>query len=92
MASRERVLLIGGGLTTARAAESLREAGFDGEVVVLAEERRLPYERPPLSKGYLTGADAASVIYPHDAAWYRDHDVDVRRGVRATASTPRRTP
>ena len=88
MASRERVLLIGGGLTTARAAESLREAGFDGEVVVLAEERRLPYERPPLSKGYLTGADAASVIYPHDAAWYRDHDVDVRRGVRATAIDP----
>ncbi|RZS64079.1 3-phenylpropionate/trans-cinnamate dioxygenase ferredoxin reductase subunit [Agromyces ramosus] len=88
MASRERVLLIGGGLTTARAAESLRQAGFDGEVVVLAEERRLPYERPPLSKGYLTGADAASVVYPHDAAWYRDHDVDVRRGVRATAIDP----
>jgi len=88
MASRERVVLIGGGLTTARAAESLREAGFDGEVVVLAEERRLPYERPPLSKGYLIGADPASVVYPHDAAWYRDHDVDVRPGVRATAVDP----
>ena len=88
MASRERVVLIGGGLTTARAAESLREAGFDGEVVVLAEERRLPYERPPLSKGYLNGADPASVVYPHDAAWYRDHDVDVRRGVRATSIDP----
>ncbi len=88
MASRERVVLIGGGLTTARAAESLREAGFDGEVVVLAEERRLPYERPPLSKGYLNGVDPASVVYPHDAAWYRDHDVDVRRGVRATSIEP----
>ena len=88
MASRERVVLIGGGLTTARAAESLREAGFDGEVVVLAEERRLPYERPPLSKGYLNGTDPASVVYPHDAAWYRDHDVDVRRGVRATSIDP----
>jgi len=85
MASRERVVLIGGGLTTARAAESLRQSGFDGEVVVLAEERRLPYERPPLSKGYLTGADAAGVVYPHDAAWYRANDIDVRRGVRAAA-------
>ena len=55
---------------------------------MLAEERRLPYERPPLSKGYLNGVDPASVVYPHDAAWYRDHDVDVRRGVRATSIEP----
>src|SRR5215207_480484 len=86
----ERVVVVGGGLTAARAAQSLRAAGFAGEVVVMAEEGRLPYERPPLSKGYLSGSDAASVVYPHDASWYRDHDVEVRRGVRATALDARR--
>jgi len=88
MASHERVLLVGGGLTTARASESLREAGFDGEVLIVTDEPRLPYERPPLSKGYLNGSDAASVVYPHDAAWYREHDIEVRRGVHVTAIDP----
>ena len=55
MTTRERVVLVGGGLTAARAVDGLRGAGFDGEVTVLAEEPRLPYERPPLSKGYLPG-------------------------------------
>ena len=82
---RERVIIVGGGLTAARAAQALRKHGFDGEAVVVTAERRLPYERPPLSKGYLTGSDASSVVYPLGAAWYRDHDVEVRRGVRATA-------
>lgn len=82
---RERVVIVGGGLTAARAAESLRERGFGGEVVVVTEERRLPYERPPLSKGYLNGSDASGTVYPLGTAWYRDHDVEVRRGVRATA-------
>lgn len=88
MSSHDGIVIIGGGLTTARAAESLRESGYDGRVVVLAEERRLPYERPPLSKGYLIGSDPSSVVYPHDAAWYREHGIDVRRGVRATAIDP----
>ncbi|GAA1056185.1 pyridine nucleotide-disulfide oxidoreductase [Agromyces luteolus] len=83
--ARERVVVVGGGLTAARAVESMREHDVDDEIVVVTEERRLPYERPPLSKGYLEGDDPSSAIYPLDAAWYRDHDVDVRRGVRATA-------
>lgn len=88
MASRERVLIAGGGLTAARAAESLRESGFDGELVVIAEEPRLPYERPPLSKGYLQGSDASSAVYPLSAAWYRDHDVEVLRGEPAETLDP----
>ena len=82
------MVVVGGGLTAARAVETLREAGYDGGVTLLAEEPRLPYERPPLSKGYLLGADASSVVYPHDAAWYREHDIDVRRGIRATSIDP----
>ncbi|WP_353816398.1 NAD(P)/FAD-dependent oxidoreductase [Agromyces sp. SYSU T00266] len=86
--ARERVVVVGGGLTAARAVESLREHGVDDEVVVVTEERRRPYERPPLSKGYLAGDEPSSAIYPSDAAWYRDHDVDLRLGVRATALDP----
>ncbi|MET4157430.1 FAD-dependent oxidoreductase [Agromyces sp. PvR057] len=80
--------MVGGGLTAAAAVGSLREAGFPGEVVVVADEPRLPHERPPLSKGYLIGSDAASSVYPHDARWYRRHDIDVRRGTRASALDP----
>ncbi|MFF2372649.1 NAD(P)/FAD-dependent oxidoreductase [Agromyces sp. NPDC058110] len=88
MASQQRVVVVGGGLAAAGAVRSARESGFEGEVVVLAEEPRAPYERPPLSKGYLTGSDAASSVSPHDLRWYRRHEVDVRRGARAVALDP----
>ncbi|MFC9920012.1 NAD(P)/FAD-dependent oxidoreductase [Agromyces binzhouensis] len=86
--ARERVVVVGGGLTAARAVESMREHGVDDEIVVVTEERRRPYERPPLSKGYLAGDEPSGAIYPLDAAWYRDHDVELRIGVRATALDP----
>ncbi|MET0976181.1 MAG: FAD-dependent oxidoreductase [Leifsonia sp.] len=85
MSRNERVVIVGGGLTAARAAEAARGEGFDGKVVVIAEEARLPYERPPLSKGYLLGADDAASTIPFDAAWYAEHDVEVRIGTTATA-------
>ncbi|SFR73016.1 3-phenylpropionate/trans-cinnamate dioxygenase ferredoxin reductase subunit [Agromyces sp. CF514] len=88
MASHERVVVVGGGLAAASAVQSARESGFEGEVVVIAEEPRVPYERPPLSKGYLIGTDAASSLSPHDLRWYRRHDVDVRRGSRTVALDP----
>ena len=40
-----------------------------------------PYERPPLSKGYLLGKDDADSVYVHEAGWYPEHDVDLRLGV-----------
>ena len=78
-------VIVGGGLTGAKAAETLREEGFDGRVVIIAEEDRLPYERPPLSKSYLAGESSFSDAEVHDEAFYRDRDVELRRGVRATA-------
>ncbi|HET6699404.1 MAG TPA: FAD-dependent oxidoreductase [Nocardioidaceae bacterium] len=78
------LVIVGGGLTAAKAAESARESGYDGELVVFAAERHLPYERPPLSKGYLAGSDPLEDAFVHDEAWYRDHDVDLRMGTRVT--------
>ncbi len=81
-------VIVGGGLAGAKAAETLRAAGFDGEVVLFGTEPELPYERPPLSKGYLLGKatrDSASV---HPADWYAEHHVELRTGVTVAMIDP----
>ncbi|RJL21458.1 NAD(P)/FAD-dependent oxidoreductase [Bailinhaonella thermotolerans] len=77
-------VIIGGGLAGAKAAQTLREEGFDGEVVVIAAEAERPYERPPLSKDYLRGKSEKSGIYVHEPSWYDDNRVDLRLDVVAT--------
>jgi NADPH-dependent 2,4-dienoyl-CoA reductase/sulfur reductase-like enzyme len=79
----ETFVLIGGGLAGAKAAETLRAEGFDGRVVLVAEEPEAPYERPPLSKGYLLGSEEREKARVHEPGWYETHDVDLRTGVRA---------
>jgi 3-phenylpropionate/trans-cinnamate dioxygenase ferredoxin reductase subunit len=51
----ERVVVVGGGVAAYGATSALRRAGFDGEVVLIGREPLPPYQRPPLSKGYLLG-------------------------------------
>ena len=77
-------VIVGGGLAGAKAAETLRAEGFDGRVVLIAAEAEVPYERPPLSKGYLLGSAEREKARVHDAGWFADHDVELRTGVRAT--------
>ena len=77
------VVVVGGGLAGARTVEHLRAGGYDERVVLLAQETELPYERPPLSKGYLQGTDPRERARVHDEGWYADHDVDLRLGVTA---------
>ena len=55
-----RIVIVGGGLAGAKAAETLREEGFDGTVTLVGDEPERPYERPPLSKEYLRGETKAS--------------------------------
>ena len=78
-------VIAGASLAGAKAAETLRDEGFDGEIVLLGTERELPYERPPLSKGYLLGQDERDSIYVHPQEWYAEHHVDLRLGVTVTA-------
>jgi len=82
--SNETFVIIGASLAGAKAAETLREEGFTGRVVLIGEETEPPYERPPLSKGYLLGKDDKSSIYVHEEGWYAENDVDLRLGVTAT--------
>ena len=85
MPAEPRFVIIGASLAGAKAAETLRGEGFGGSVVLVGAEQERPYERPPLSKGFLLGKDDKSTIYVHEESWYEKHDVDLRRGVAAVA-------
>ena len=77
-----RYVLVGGGVAAAATAAGLRRRGFDGELVLVSDERDAPYERPPLSKDVLGGG---AVVPARKPEWYADNDVQLRLGTRATA-------
>ena len=88
MTTQDPFVIVGGGLAGAKAAETLRAEGFDGPVVLVAGEDEVPYERPPLSKGYLLGKADRESPRVHPGDWYADQDVELRMGVRATHLDP----
>jgi 3-phenylpropionate/trans-cinnamate dioxygenase ferredoxin reductase subunit len=85
MTADERTfVIIGASLAGGKAAETLREEGFTGQVVLVGEETEPPYERPPLSKGYLAGDDPREQAFLHEPEWWAEHRIDLRLGQRAT--------
>ncbi|MFF9471605.1 NAD(P)/FAD-dependent oxidoreductase [Streptomyces roseolus] len=78
-------VIVGGGLAGAKAAETLRAEGFNGRVILIGDERDHPYERPPLSKGYLLGKKDRDSALVHEPAWYAAHDVELHLGQTVTA-------
>ena len=85
MSASEPFVIIGGGLAGAKAAEALRERGYDGPLVLIGQEEHRPYERPPLSKEFLTGKSEREKIFVHPESWYSEHDVELRLGRHAAA-------
>ena len=85
MSSPNKIVIVGGGLAGAKGAEALRAQGYPGALTLIADEPHLPYERPPLSKGYLAGSTQfdEAIVLPAD--WYREHDVDLRLSTRASS-------
>ncbi|MFE2723602.1 NAD(P)/FAD-dependent oxidoreductase [Kitasatospora sp. NPDC059327] len=81
-------VIVGASLGGAKAAEALREAGHRGGIVLIGAEHERPYERPPLSKGYLLGKTPREKIYVHPPQWYADHDVTLRLGTTVTSVDP----
>ena len=77
-------LLIGGGLASATAAETLRGGGAQGSVAILSAEAILPYHRPPLSKDFLLKGPQKTNILIHDQSFYRDRDIAVHLGARVS--------
>jgi 3-phenylpropionate/trans-cinnamate dioxygenase ferredoxin reductase subunit len=80
-----RYVIAGASLAGAKAAETLRDEGFDGEIVLFGAEPERPYERPELSKGFLIGKAERDSVYVHPGDWYAEHNVDLRTGVTVTA-------
>ncbi|MGV2854071.1 NAD(P)/FAD-dependent oxidoreductase [Glutamicibacter sp. AGC13] len=81
----ESIVVLGGGLAAASVVGELRELGYTGALSLVSEETQLPYERPPLSKGFLQGKEEPADFTVHDASWYASHDVALRLGVAATS-------
>jgi 3-phenylpropionate/trans-cinnamate dioxygenase ferredoxin reductase subunit len=75
----DNFVIVGAGLAGAKAAETLREEGFDGRVVLLGAEPHRPYERPPLSKDYLRGEAERDVAFVHEEGYYDEHNIELRR-------------
>jgi 3-phenylpropionate/trans-cinnamate dioxygenase ferredoxin reductase component len=70
----------GAGLAGAKAAQTLREEGFDGRVVLVGAEPERPYERPPLSKEYLRREAERDAVFVHGASFYADNEIELRLG------------
>ncbi|CAJ1511181.1 NAD(P)/FAD-dependent oxidoreductase [[Mycobacterium] burgundiense] len=83
--TRDTIVLIGAGLASIHAAETLRAEGFDGKVLLFSEEDHPPYDRPPLSKGIITGAVSVSDCSLRLPSWYSDNRVDLVLGARVDA-------
>ncbi|MGW3943706.1 NAD(P)/FAD-dependent oxidoreductase [Streptomyces phaeochromogenes] len=78
-----RIAVVGASLAGARVLRALRRRGFDGRLVLIGEENELPYDRPPLSKQYLTAPDPVPVKRLEPEGFY--NGMELRLGVRATA-------
>jgi len=87
----QTIIIVGAGLTGAKAAETLREEGFDGRVVLIGDESERPYERPPLTKDYLRDESPREKAYVHPEAFYREHEIELMTGTAVTGVDPARS-
>ncbi len=82
--SPRRVVILGAGHGGFQLVASLRQGGFDGEIMLVGDEPALPYQRPPLSKDYLSGKIGLDLLLMRPEAFYRDQRVEYLAGCRAT--------
>ncbi len=87
-ASASALVIVGASYAGTQLAASLRELGFDAPIVLLGEERHAPYQRPPLSKGVLTGKTSLDALPLRGADFFESQDIDLRLGRRAIALDP----
>jgi len=76
------VIIIGGGHAAGQVAASLRQEGYEGAVTIIGEEPHPPYQRPPLSKGYLAGEQDLDKVYLRPETFYAGKDITLMKGVR----------
>jgi 3-phenylpropionate/trans-cinnamate dioxygenase ferredoxin reductase component len=88
MASGEQIVIVGASLAGGRAAETLRQEGFDGRVILVGAEPERPYERPPLSKDVLRGEASDDKVFLRPAEYYAEQQIELRLGTRAERLSP----
>ena len=84
-----KFVVIGGGHAAGQAVASLRQDGFDGAIDVIGDEPYVPYQRPPLSKQYLSGEQTIERVYLRAAAFYAERKINLHLGVRGERIDPR---
>lgn len=75
-------MVVGGNIAAVRALEELRAKGYSGKIDLVSEEERLPYDRPPLSKGGLVEGDAPIEVLRRE--WFAENAITLHLGQRAT--------
>lgn len=83
------VLLVGGGVAAAACAAELRRGGYDGSVLLAGREPDPPYERPPVSKGYLLGRQARDAALVRPEGWWAEQGIDLRTRTSVMKLDPR---
>ncbi|MDI1434587.1 NAD(P)/FAD-dependent oxidoreductase [Polyangium sorediatum] len=81
----ERIVIVGAGQAGGELAAGLRKQGYPGRIVLLGDEPHPPYQRPPLSKGFLLGKVALAELYLKPLATYERFDIELRLGARVEA-------
>ena len=79
----ESVVIVGAGQAGVQVAASLRDEGYEGAIQLIGDETSLPYQRPPLSKSFLTGDVAAEELVLEESCWFDDARIERLAGERA---------
>jgi len=89
MADAYRYVVLGGGMVAGYAAQQMVENGLErNELAIVSADTAPPYERPPLSKGFLAGREDESSIYINSPEFYAEHGIDLLLNTRAVALDP----
>ncbi|MGA9870315.1 MAG: FAD-dependent oxidoreductase [Rhodococcus sp. (in: high G+C Gram-positive bacteria)] len=80
------IVIVGAGLAGLKTAQELRRTGYDGDLVLVGDEKHLPYDRPPLSKEVLRGERADTTLEPQE--YFDRHGIRLQLGVAACALDP----
>jgi len=84
--SKSRFVILGGGMVAGYAAKQFVELGLKpGELAIISADTAVPYERPPLSKGFLAGKDTEDAIRINSENFYREHRVEIKLGCEASS-------
>ena len=86
MAEKQSYVIVGAGIAGGTAAETLRKQGFDGEVHLVGAEPHRPYDRPPLSKEFLSGAKEEEKLFFKTEDFYAEQSIELHLGHRSQST------